>query len=78
MTKRLIKSAIGDRSVDDDDFNTFLAGAAAIMNRRPLMQASADPSDPLVLSPAHFLHPYVFTNSATNILPPNTGDPERL
>ena len=78
LTKNLLKSVLEGKTVDSDDFDTMLAGAAAIMNRRPLMQASADPSDPLVLSPAHFLHPYVFANSATNILPPNSGDPERL
>ena len=78
MTKRLIKSVIGTKTIDSDDFDTLLAGAAAIMNRRPLMQVSSDVQEPLVLSPAHFLYPYVFTNSATSIIPPNSGDPETL
>ena len=78
MTKKLIQSVIGDKTIDTDDFDTLIAGAAAIMNRRPMMQVSADIDEPLVLSPAHFLHPYVFTNSATNIMPPNSGEPETL
>ena len=78
LTKHLIKSVIGNRTIDTDDFDTYVAGAAAIMNRRPMMQVPADAHEPLVLSPAHFLYPYVFTNSATSIIPPNSGDPERL
>ena len=78
MTKRLIRSVLGNKTIDSDDFDTLIAGAAAIMNRRPLMQVSADPNDPLVLSPTHFLYPHVFTNSSTSIIPPNSGDPDGL
>ena len=42
------------------------------------MPASADIDDDLVLSPAHFLYPYLFVNSASQILPPCSGDPEKL
>ena len=78
LTKRLIRSVIGTKTIDSDDFDTLIAGAAAIMNRRPLMQVNSDIHEPLVLSPAHFLYPYVFANSATSIIPPNSGDPETL
>ena len=43
-----------------------------MMNRRPLMPASADVDDDAVLTPAHFLYPYLFINSANHILPPQT------
>ena len=78
MTKKLIRSTIGTRNVDMDDFETLLAGASGIMNRRPLMPASADIDDDLVLSPAHFLYPYLFVNSASQIMPPCSGEPEML
>ena len=78
LSKRLIKSVLQGKNIDSDDFDTVIAGAAAIMNRRPLMAVSANPEDPLVLSPAHFLYPYVFANSSTNIMPPHSGEPERL
>ena len=77
MSKKLIRSMIGQNNVDEDDFETLISAAAGIMNRRPLMQSSADVDDPLVLSPAHFLYPYVFTNSTTSIMPP-ADDADRL
>ena len=77
MAKKLIRSIIGQDNADEDDFETLISAAAGIMNRRPLMQSSADVDDPLVLSPAHFLYPYVFTNSATSIMPP-ANDVDRL
>ena len=77
LVKKHLKSVIGDRVVDLDVFETLLQAAAGVMNRRPLIEASADADDFLVLSPAHFLYPYVFTNSSTSILPP-TGDGETL
>ena len=78
LTKRLIKSVMLGKNMDSDTFETLIAGAAAIMNRRPMMAVSASPEDPLVLSPAHFLYPYVFANSSTNIMPPHSGEPETL
>ena len=42
------------------------------------MPASANADDELVLSPAHFLYPYIFVNSASYILPPCIDEPERL
>ena len=78
MTKKLLKSVIGGKTIDQDDFETLLAGASGIMNRRPLMPASANADDDLVLSPAHFLYPYLFVNSASHILPPCADEPERL
>ena len=71
MVKKLLKPTIGGRVLDTDVFETLIAGVAGIMNRRPLTAASADVNDPLVLSPAHFLYPYIFTNTSTSIIPPS-------
>ena len=60
--QKLLKSIIGNKTIDQDDFETLLAGASGIMNRRPLMPASANADDDLVLSPAHFLYPYLFVS----------------
>ena len=75
MVKKLLKSVIGEQVLELDTFETLIAGVAATMNRRPILEASADVDDYLVLSPANFLFPYAFTNSSTSILPPcSDGD----
>ena len=78
ITKKLIKSVIGDKILDLDTFETLIAGVMAIMNRRPLMQASSDVDDDLVLTPSHFLYPHLYVNSSTSILPPSTENREFL
>ena len=77
LTKRLIRSVVGTKNVDSEDFETLLSGAMGIMNKRPIVQASAE-TEMLVLTPSHFLHPYLFTDSNTNIVPPPIGEPEKL
>ena len=61
---------IGSKNVDQEDFETLLSGASAIMNRRPLTPVSADVDDDMALTPAHFLYPYLFTSTINHILPP--------
>ena len=70
LSKKLLRSVIGDKNIDIEDFETLLAGASSVMNRRPLMPASADVDDDQILTPSHFLYPYLFTSDATHILPP--------
>ena len=77
LVKKHLKSVIGDQVLELDVFETLLQAAAGVMNRRPLVEASAEADDFLVLTPAHFLFPYIVTNSSTSILPP-TGDGESL
>ena len=78
LTKRLMKSVLNDKVIDTDTFDTVVAGAMAIMNRRPLTPASTDIDECMVLSPAHFLYPHQFTNSAPSILPPSSDGAEAL
>ena len=78
MVKKLIKAVIGEQVLDVDTFETFIAAAAAVMNRRPLIEASADVDDVLVLTPSHFLYPYLHANSSTSILPPAPDGGESL
>ena len=78
LVKHLIKAVIGDQVLDLDTFETFIASAAAIMNRRPLIEASADVDDMLVLTPSHFLYPYLHANSSTSIIPPAPDGGESL
>ena len=56
--------------MDQEDFETLLYGASAMMNRRPLTPLSADVDDDMALTPSHFLYPYFFTSTANHILPP--------
>ena len=74
LTKKLLKSVIGEKTLDNDTFETLLAGAMGIMNRRPLTPATADIDEWMVLSPAHFLYPHEFTNSMPSILPLPTDE----
>ena len=70
LSKKLLRSVIGSKNVDQEDFETLLSGASALMNRRPLTPISADVDDDMALTPSHFLYPYLFTTSANHILPP--------
>ena len=74
LSKKLLKSVIGTKNVDYDDFETLLSGASYMMNRRPLTPVSNDVNDNQILTPAHFLYPYLFVNKMHHLLPPQ-ADP---
>ena len=78
LSKKLLKSVIQDRNVDMEDFEALLAGASAMMNRRPLTPISADVDDDTALTPAHFLYPYLFVSDTTHILPPQAENHDVL
>ena len=72
LTKNLLKSVIKGQILDAGTWETYLFATMAIMNRRPLTPAAAGDDDWMVLSPAHFLYPHLFTNSATSIMSPSS------
>ena len=45
----------GKRTITYDEFTTFLAEAASIVNNTPLSTASSDPNDPIPITPAMIL-----------------------
>lgn len=47
---------LGPRHISRDEFYTFLQESASILNNSPLWEISADPNDPLPLSPAMLLN----------------------
>ena len=60
--ERLIKSAksalrivLNNRSVSDEVLNTAMVGVESLLNGRPLTHVSVDPTDPIALTPNHFL-----------------------
>ena len=46
---------LGPRALSRDEFHTFLLEASAIINNTPLCEISADPNEPLPISPAMLL-----------------------
>ena len=70
VVKKCLYACIGKKVIDIDTFDTICAGVMGCVNRRPLTKAGANISEPLVLSPAHFLYPHNFVNSAPSICPP--------
>ena len=48
------------------------------MNRRPLTPVSNDIDDDHVLTPAHFLYPYLFVNKMYHLIPPQAESYDAL
>ena len=74
MVKHSLKATMGKQVLEADTFDTVIAGIMGMLNRRPLTPASSDVDDWLVLSPAHFLFPHQFANTAPLIIPPAPDD----
>ena len=72
LAKKLLRSVVGTRNIDYDDFESLLYGASYMMNRRPITTASTDIDDTHVLTPAHFLYPYLYVDTTRHIVPPQT------
>jgi len=53
--KSLLVRVMGEHTFTLEEFNTILCRVEAIMNSRPLIPSSTDPSEVDYLSPAHFL-----------------------
>ena len=78
IVKRSIKASLENRTVDTDTFDTLLAGVMGVVNRRPITKAGNGITEPMVLTPAHFIYPYVYINSNPAILPPQNTTGEFL
>ena len=74
--KRHLKFLLEKDNLSLDTFETALTQVSAILNTRPLTQASTDINDMQTLCPANFIYPYTITPSSTTILPPipSNGD----
>ena len=70
IVKFSFKATIYKQELDVDTFDTILAGITGVVNRRPLTPVSNNINDVTALSPAHFIYPYEFINSAVSVLPP--------
>ena len=54
-TKKILRSLVGQRELNDQSLRTFLAEVEKIMNDRPITPVSSDPRDLEALTPNHIL-----------------------
>jgi hypothetical protein len=54
-TKKILRSLVGQRELNDESLRTFLVEAEKIMNDRPITPVSSDPQDLEALTPNHIL-----------------------
>ena len=54
-TKKILRSLVGQRELNDESLRTFLAEVEKIMNDRPITPVSSDPRDLEALTPNHIL-----------------------
>ena len=59
--KRAMYSTLRNTSITDEELQSALCRAEALLNSRPLTPLSTDPSDELPLTPAHFLVGHIRT-----------------
>ena len=54
-TKKILRSLVGNRELNDESLRTFLVEVEKIMNDRPITPVSSDPQDLEALTPNHIL-----------------------
>ena len=54
-TKKILRSLVGNRELNDESLRTFLVEVEKIMNDRPITPVSSDPRDLEALTPSHIL-----------------------
>ena len=73
IVKNSFKACMGNKILTVDQFDALCCGVAGVVNRRPLTRATNTTDDMFVLSPSHFIHPYIHTNSSNSVLPPDAN-----
>ena len=56
--KTAVKKEIGTRKLTEDELITYLSEVEAVVNSRPMVAVSEDPSEPLPITPAMLMHGY--------------------
>ena len=78
IVKNSFKACMNGKTLSRDAFDALCAAVAGVVNRRPLTRADNSQDDMLVLSPAHFIYPYQFIHSSSDIIPPIPDDGDHL